>query len=143
MILELNCCWIAVILAITNLISLFVFFNYSIKINGKDKAIQINKNSLPINWEKLQTNYPWNNKIKELETMVKELQEKLNKQQGKKQKNIIPSDNSYSDQQKENIPLPPPLPKKEINRENTTQQDLKTALHEELKKRRKKIDGEE
>ena len=82
--IKMDCCWIALVLAIVNLISLAVFFNYTIKIGGHDKAVLFtgNKNILPVNL-KAQTNYlqtkeessKWEleNKIAELEKLVRSL----------------------------------------------------------------------
>lgn len=81
--MEIKCCEIALAAIIVNLISLLLFFGYSIKANKGDSGFSFSsdKKALPIVWKDFQTNYNKKNeeKILHLEEMVKKLQEQLKK----------------------------------------------------------------
>ena len=147
---EMNCCWIALVLAIVNLISLAVFFNYSIRINGRDKAFLFtgNKKTLPINL-KAQTNYHQSKEEsykRELESKVAELEKVITNLQGQINNNADPVINSFTSrnqQTKNTIPTPPPSPpiSPNKNEQGKSRNEFNEQLKEELKKRRKKIEG--
>ena len=78
--MEIKCCEIALAAIIVNLISLLFFFGYSVRINGKDKAILFSgdKNVLPVNLQ-APANYDkkYEEKISQLEKIVKQLQSQI------------------------------------------------------------------
>lgn len=74
--MEINCCSIALAAIVVNLISLIIFFNYTLKISGKDRAISItaNKEVLPVNWKgEMHTNYNPSKK----EKLILQLQDQI------------------------------------------------------------------
>lgn len=140
--------WIALAAILVCPIIVAISRHYDIRLNGKNKAVLFSssKEALPVNLKELQTNYQQRDKveyksakIEELEKTIRNLQESLTKKQ-EKEKNIpsIPTSEN-----KENVPVAPPMPEPKDVHTGEPKQDLKTALHEELKKRRKKIDDED
>jgi hypothetical protein len=84
---EINCCGIALAAITMNLISLLVFFGYSVKMNKGNSGFYFSRDSLPINLKEFQTNYnkERDEKISYLEEMVKQLQSQVqNSEENKK-----------------------------------------------------------
>ena len=75
--MEINCCGIALAAIIVNLISLLVFFGYSVKMNKNAFSFSSDKKALPIMWKDFQTNYDkkYEEKISQLERTVNQLKE--------------------------------------------------------------------
>lgn len=80
--MEINCCGIALAAIIVNLISLLLFFGYSIKVNKGNNAFSFSggKETLPVNFKEFQTNY--NKKAEEEDNKFSLLEKKIEELEG-------------------------------------------------------------